>query len=101
MRDLVSSVTTYEQKLVGFERVPLKPGEQKTVRFVVRNDDLTLINRDGKRVVEPGEFKFMVGGSSVDIKQDTTIEVVGPKGERGPIEPKGATTKPAKTGADE
>ena len=27
VRDLVSSVTTYEQKLVGFERVPLKPGE--------------------------------------------------------------------------
>ncbi|MEA2710313.1 MAG: beta-glucosidase [Phycisphaerales bacterium] len=101
VRDLVSSVTTYEQKLGGFERVALKPAERKTITFVVRNDDLTLINRDGKRVVEPGEFRFSAGSSSADIRQDATIEIVGPNGERGPIEPKSATTKPNKTGADE
>jgi beta-glucosidase len=86
MRDLVSSVTTYEMSLVGFERVPLKPGETETVRFVVRNDDLSLINRDGKRVVEPGEFKFMVGGSSSDIQQQKTVVLVGPNGDRGPVD---------------
>jgi beta-glucosidase len=99
VRDLVSSITAYEQSLVGFERVPLKPGEQKTVRMVVRNDDLTLINRDGQRVVEPGEFLFSAGGSLGTLKLTATIEVVGPGGERGPKST--PSTKPIKTGADE
>ena len=99
VRDLVSSVTTYEQKLVGFERVPLKPAETKTVTMVVRNDDLSLINRDGKRVVEPGEFRFSAGGSLATLKLTKTVELVGPKGERGPTSK--PTTTPIKTGADE
>jgi len=45
------------------------------VKFVVMPEQLSLINRDEKRVVEPGEFKFMVGGGSTAIKQDKTIEI--------------------------
>ena len=74
-RDITSTVTTYEQNLWGFERVSLKPGEQKTVKFVLTPYMLSIINRDWKRVVEPGEFKLMVGGASDDIKQTTTINV--------------------------
>jgi len=99
VRDLVSSVTTYEQKLVGFERFSLTPGEKKTARMVVRNDDLSLINREGQRVVEPGEFLFSAGGSLATLKQTQTIELLGPNGERGPKS--APSTKPAKTGADE
>ena len=36
---------------------------------------LSLINRDQKRVVEPGEFNIMVGSSSDDIRQKTSINV--------------------------
>jgi beta-glucosidase len=69
-RDMVSSVTTYEKNLRGFERVPLKAGERKTVHFEIPNEGLSLLNRDMKRVVEPGEFKIMVGASSEDIRLD-------------------------------
>jgi beta-glucosidase len=78
-RDLVSSVTTYEQNLSGFERVTVEPGQQTTVKFLVTPEQLSLINRENKRIVEPGEFKFQVGASSKDIKLEKTIKVVEAK----------------------
>ncbi len=68
IRDVVSSVTTPAIELRGFGRIHLKPGESGTVRFVLEPDDLALWNRQMKRVVEPGEFKIMVGSSSEDIR---------------------------------
>lgn len=67
-RQSVTSVTTYELSLVGFERVALAPGESKTVTFKLPARDLELINREGKRVVEPGEFVVHVGSSSADLR---------------------------------
>jgi beta-glucosidase len=66
-RDLLSSVTTFEKNLRGFERVRLKPGETKTVQFKIVPDDLMLWNRKMEHVVEPGDFKIMIGHSSTDI----------------------------------
>jgi beta-glucosidase len=74
-RDVVSSVTTYEKQLAGFERVSLKPGETKTVHITIPNERLSLINRQWKRVVEPGEFKVMVGASSEEIRQTGSFTV--------------------------
>ena len=74
-RDLVSSVTTYEKQLSGFERVHLKAGESKTVHITIRNERLSLINRDWKRVVEPGEFSVMVGASSEDVRLKGNFKV--------------------------
>ena len=68
LRDLVSSVTTYVKVLRGFERVSLRPGETKEVSFKLTPQDLGLWNKDGHFVVEPGEFKVMVGSSSEDIR---------------------------------
>jgi beta-glucosidase len=67
-RDVVSSVTTYEKNLRGFERVNLKPGETKTVTFTLTPDDLALWDRSMRFVVEPGEFKVMIGSASEDIR---------------------------------
>jgi len=64
----VSSVTTYEKNLRGFQRVHLEPGEVKTVRFTLTLDDLALWNRSMHFVVEPGKFRVMVGSSSEDIR---------------------------------
>lgn len=75
-RDLVSSVTTYEQNLRGFERIHLAPGEGRTVSFTLAPADLTLLNREMKRVVEPGKFRVMVGGGSQDIRQQAEFEIV-------------------------
>jgi beta-glucosidase len=68
VRDVISSVTTYEKNLRGFERVSLSPGEVKTVTFTITPDDLKLWNREMKHVVEPGTFSVMIGSSSEDVR---------------------------------
>lgn len=75
IRDLVSSVTTPELALKGFARVMLRPGESKTVHFQLGPDALSLWNREMKRVVEPGEFKIMIGSSSADIRLTDSLTV--------------------------
>lgn len=68
INDVISSTTTYEKVLRGFERIHLEPGETKTVKFKIVPDDLIMINAKKERVVEPGEFQVMVGSSYEDIR---------------------------------
>lgn len=74
-RDVLSSVTTYEKNLAGFERVHLQPGETKEVKFTIDRKHLELLDADMKWVVEPGEFVVMAGSSSEDIRQTTVLNV--------------------------
>jgi beta-glucosidase len=76
-RDVVSSVTTYEKNLRGFERVHLQPGETKSVKFTLTPEDLALWDRTMHFVVEPGMFKVMVGSASEDIRLNGEFEIVG------------------------
>src|SRR5256714_7581002 len=62
--ELVTSVTTYEKNLRGFERIHLKPGETRTLSFVLTRDDLALWDRLLHFVIEPGKFKVMIGSGS-------------------------------------
>jgi beta-glucosidase len=75
-RDLVSSVTTYEKNLRGFERVRLRPGETRAVTFTLRPEDLSLWDRQMRFVVEPGTFRVMAGSSSVDIRLAGEFNIV-------------------------
>lgn len=75
-RDVVSSVTTYEKNLRGFERIHLRPGETRTVAFSLKPADLALLDREMKRVVEPGMFQVMVGSGSEDIRLQGEFEVL-------------------------
>ena len=68
LRDEVSSVTTYVKVLRGFERIHLKPGEEKVVDFDLTPQELGLWNKDNHFVVEPGRFSVMIGSSSEDIR---------------------------------
>jgi beta-glucosidase len=72
IRDEVSSVTRPIKELRGFRRITLEPGETRTVEFTVGFDQLSFLDLDMHRVVEPGTFKIMVGGNSVDVI-DTTL----------------------------
>ena len=74
-RDVLSSVTTYEKNLAGFERVHLQPGETKEVKFTIDRKHLELLDADMKWVVEPGEFVVMAGASSEDIRQTAVLNV--------------------------
>jgi len=75
IHQMVSSVTRAVKELRGFRRVSLNPGETKTVEFTLGPDELSYLNRDMKRVVEPGAFEVMAGGNSVDLIT-TTLNVV-------------------------
>jgi beta-glucosidase len=75
VNDVVSSVTTPVKELKGFARVPLKAGETKTVSMTLTAEHFSLINKEMKRVVEPGEFEIMVGSSSEDIRLRQIIEI--------------------------
>lgn len=75
LKDEVSSVTTYEYDLRGFERINLKPGEKKTVQFTLHPDDLALLDKNMNWTVEPGKFMVMIGSSSEDIKLKKEFEV--------------------------
>jgi len=67
IRDVASSLTRPVKELKGFERVSLKPGEKKHVDFVLDAERLGFWNREMRFVVEPGEFKVMVGSNSEDV----------------------------------
>ncbi|MCO6147415.1 glycoside hydrolase family 3 N-terminal domain-containing protein [Flavobacterium sp. NRK1] len=55
-----SSVTPDVKRLRRFEKIELKPGESKTVWFEITPADLSYIGRDGKTILETGEFEVMV-----------------------------------------
>ncbi|WP_159017790.1 glycoside hydrolase family 3 N-terminal domain-containing protein [Algibacter sp. L3A6] len=75
LKDKVSSVTTYESMLRGFDRVHLKPNETKTIQFTLTPSDLELLDIDMNWTVEPGDFEVLIGASSVDIKLKETFTV--------------------------
>ncbi|GHT06802.1 beta-glucosidase [Bacteroidia bacterium] len=75
VRDNVSSVTTYDKQLRGFERVSLQPNETKMVTFTLTPQHLGLWNRDNQFVVEPGTFTVFVGNSSKDEAVQTEFAV--------------------------
>ncbi|NGN63751.1 beta-glucosidase BglX [Streptomyces sp. A7024] len=66
VRDLVASVVQPVRSLRGFERVTLKQGESKTVRFELGAEELGFWTNDtrGEFVVEPGEMELYAGNSS-------------------------------------
>ncbi len=75
VNDVVASVTRPVKELKGFKRITLKPGEEKTVEFVLTLEMLSFLNHEMRRVVEPGLFKVMVGSSSEDIRLTGTFTV--------------------------
>ena len=66
INDCVSSVARPVKELKGFERVSLKAGESKDISFTITPEKLSFLNLRMQRVVEPGDFEVMVGGSSRD-----------------------------------
>lgn len=75
LRDEISSVTTYTKVLRGFERISLKAGEEQTVHFRLRPQDLRLWDKNMNFRVEPGSFKVMLGASSTDIRLHGQFEI--------------------------
>lgn len=69
VRDLVASVTRPVKELKGFQKVELKPGQTRRVRFALASEDLAFTGLDGAPVVEPGKFHVWIGPNSAEGAQ--------------------------------
>ena len=76
IRDLLSSVARPVMELKGFQRTHLNPGETKDVSFAITPEMLRMLDKDLKPIVEPGDFRIMVGSSSRDIRLRTILTVI-------------------------
>jgi beta-glucosidase len=78
VKHLDSALDRPIEELRGFQRIPLQPGESRTVKFPLKASGLTYWDA-GKQsfVVEPGHIKIMVGPSSADVRLEKRIEVKG------------------------
>lgn len=75
VQDSISSVLTHSALLKGFERVPLKAGETKEVKFYIKKEDLTLFDMDMKEVVEPGLFVVTIRPSAIGLGLSQSFEI--------------------------
>ncbi len=75
IRDMLSSVARPVMELKGFQRVHLKAGESKTISFTIVPEMLSMLDSQLNKVVEPGEFRIMIGGSSKELKAKSTLVV--------------------------
>jgi beta-glucosidase len=62
LEDVYATVTRPVKELRGFRRVSLEPHQKQTVRFVLEPAAFSLLDRDLRRVTEPGEFRISLGG---------------------------------------
>ncbi|UCF05227.1 MAG: glycoside hydrolase family 3 C-terminal domain-containing protein [bacterium] len=76
IHDEVASVARPVTELKGFERIHLKPGEVKEASFTIAPENLSMLDRDLEPVVEPGDFRIMIGSSSKDIRLRGILTVI-------------------------
>jgi len=76
IKDLLASVARPVMELKGFQRIHLRQGQTKEIKFEITPELLSMLDKNLKRVVEPGEFKIMIGSSSKDIRLRGFLEVV-------------------------
>lgn len=65
------------RRLIGFERLhDLQPGESRRAEFEVHPCDLEIyMEKEGKKVVEPGTYEIYAGGSCLDERVRARIEL--------------------------
>lgn len=79
-RQLVGSLTRPVRELKSFQRIRLKPGETKTVDFVLNSDELAYYNAKGTLITEPGKFIVWIAPDSASgLQGEFTL--------RGPVIP--------------
>ncbi|MDR7280643.1 beta-xylosidase/alpha-l-arabinosidase [Catenuloplanes atrovinosus] len=84
LHDPVSQVTQPVRRLIGYARVPLVPGEARTVTFTVPADLTAFTGREGRRIVEPGEIELLIAASSEDVRHTARFTIAGPERALGP-----------------
>ena len=75
IRDLLSSVARPVLELKGFQRIHLRAGEAKQVSFTITPAMLQMLDEKMNTIVEPGDFRIMIGASSRDLWLKETLRV--------------------------
>jgi beta-glucosidase len=75
IRDELASLARPVMELKGFQKIYLKAGETKVINFKVGPEELSMLDLNLKKIVEPGEFRIMIGASSRDIRLKTSLYV--------------------------
>ncbi len=78
LHDPVASVVQPVQRLIGYTRVPLEPGQERRLRVTVPADVASFTGRDGHRIVEPGELELRFAASSTDARLTASVTLTGP-----------------------
>jgi beta-xylosidase len=84
LHDPVASVTRPDVRLIGYQRLPLEPGESARVTFHFHADLSAFTDRSGRRVVEPGALELRLGVSSAQARHTSRLNLTGPVRELGP-----------------
>lgn len=77
VHDVAASVVRPVKELVGFAKVNLQPGEEKTVCLSLPMSQLAFLDADMRWKVEHGKVELMVGASSEDIRGKAEFMIVG------------------------
>jgi beta-glucosidase len=75
--DVAASVPVAIRSLAGIKRVSLKPGEKTTVSFEIKPEQMSLIDNNGKRIIEPGEFRVSIGGKQPGFTGSADVKTSG------------------------
>lgn len=62
--DLEASARVPRFSLIGFKRIAIKAGESKKMKFEIGPSAMQIVNEQGKRLIEKGKFKLIVGGAA-------------------------------------
>jgi len=68
LSDLYASLAPDMKRLKGFEKIELKAGETKTVKFKITKAELSFVNIDSKTIVEPGDFEIKIGNQKAGFE---------------------------------
>lgn len=75
IRDVVASVVRPVKELKGFQKLLLQPGETRTVTFEIGDKELSFYNNNLEKIIEPGDFRIMIGSASNDIRLEDKFEL--------------------------
>ncbi|MFJ7087814.1 glycoside hydrolase family 3 N-terminal domain-containing protein [Streptomyces griseus] len=78
LHDPVASVVQPVQRLIGYVRLDLGPGQAARVRATVPADLASFTGRDGHRIVEPGDLELRLSASCDDPRLTARVTLTGP-----------------------
>ncbi|MGC1480781.1 MAG: glycoside hydrolase family 3 N-terminal domain-containing protein [Chthoniobacterales bacterium] len=73
VHDEFASLARPLKELKAFQRVSLRSGETRNVELVLARSAFAMLDQDLRSVIEPGDFKLMLGASSEDVRLESVV----------------------------